>query len=394
MKRTYEKCAFASNAPLGVVVKTTTSAMTRGRKMIFQFGRDKARPRVVVKVVASGVNPVDAKYLVGDKCPTFVSRLARNSVEGQGVGFDFAGVVVEADGKGDFAVGDEVFGCAEPGAGSIAQYVNVPCDQIVAKPKSMPWREAASIGLVGTTVVQSLDRLRTPKSLAPSPALVVGASGGLGHVAVQCLASEGADVVGVCSVRNLDFVRSLHSSGRVIAVPYDDPAKNLESHLAESVARFGPFALVVDCVTSNNAGDRAFDYPNRIRPYVDHRGMYLTYGGRPMQWAWALLKRVGPIDRVFHPFKDEHDAHQTMEWVYFRQCERQLRYLTEHRDVRPRVSARFPFTNQGIRDAMEAMLSRRVVGKIVIDVDADILRESDDAQPDVAPKKGKQTKSK
>mmetsp|Transcript_14753 Transcript_14753/g.19249 ORF Transcript_14753/g.19249 Transcript_14753/m.19249 type:complete len:134 (-) Transcript_14753:689-1090(-) len=49
---------------------------------------------IVCKVICAGLNPVDAKYLVGDKLPQFVDDIVgRRSVEGLGVGFDFSGVV-------------------------------------------------------------------------------------------------------------------------------------------------------------------------------------------------------------------------------------------------------------------------------------------------------------
>ena len=61
---------------------------------------------VVVDVVCASLNPVDAKYLLGDKLPAALDTLlGRRLVEGQGVGFDFAGVVASAAAGTGFQVG-------------------------------------------------------------------------------------------------------------------------------------------------------------------------------------------------------------------------------------------------------------------------------------------------
>jgi NADPH:quinone reductase-like Zn-dependent oxidoreductase len=38
-------------------------------------------------------------------------------------------------------------------------------------------------------------------------------------------------------------------------------------------------------------------------------------------------------------------------------------------DLKPRVGNRFPFTNDGVRDALALLRSRRAVGKVIIDID-------------------------
>ena len=65
---------------------------------------------VVVKVHAAGVNPVDAKSVIGDKFPEswmpFWFRVCTNQI----VGFDFSGEVVEATANAKHKAGDLVFG--------------------------------------------------------------------------------------------------------------------------------------------------------------------------------------------------------------------------------------------------------------------------------------------
>ena len=55
-----------------------------------------------IRVVACGINPVDAKYCVGDKFPLWTGSgkdsLGQRFSNGSGVGLDFAGVVVAVGG--------------------------------------------------------------------------------------------------------------------------------------------------------------------------------------------------------------------------------------------------------------------------------------------------------
>ena len=397
---TFTRCAYARRCAHGVRLKDVPmrfrTSSVLGRMLAFLGAwcgngaretsgprgrtRETSRPRCVVKVVCAGVNPVDAKYLIGDKLWPWVSRkIGRTCVESLGVGFDFAGVVARADPGSGFAVGDAVFGCAEPGAGAIAEYVDVPADQIASKAKEVSWREGASIGLCAATIAQTLDVVKRP----PKTALIVGVSGGLGHIAARVLNAEGVQtIVGVCSQSSVQFTSEV--SRNIDVVAYDDSSRSLEDALADRVATHGKFDIVIDTVTSNDARDAACDYPNRLRPFVDDtRGRYVTFGGTPSQWAFAIIRRCASgadadarASSSSLPFADRQ---RSLQWVYFRGCERQLRYVVDALGVRPIARAAYPFTNEGVRRAMDDLKSRRVKGKIVIDVDPDTIARDDPA---------------
>lgn len=64
--------------------------------------------RALVRVRAAGVNPVDAKFVFADKLPAAWEGLARRSVQGGVVGFDFSGQVLQA------SPGAPVAGCRSP----------------------------------------------------------------------------------------------------------------------------------------------------------------------------------------------------------------------------------------------------------------------------------------
>jgi NADPH:quinone reductase-like Zn-dependent oxidoreductase len=131
----------------------------------------------------------------------FGLRKPRNTIPGS----DFAGTV-ESVGRNvtEFKAGDEVFGVR---AGCLAQYVCVRRNgAVVSKPSNLSFEQAASV----PTALVSLQGLRdTGHVKAGQKVLINGASGGVGTFAVQIAKAFGAEVTGVCSTGNVDFVKSL-----------------------------------------------------------------------------------------------------------------------------------------------------------------------------------------
>jgi len=143
---------------------------------------------LLVRVVACGINPVDAKFVVADKLPERFRWLARRAVNGCVAGFDLSGVVEHAPEGSGFKRGDEVFGAVPPFRGSFAELVSVPLDQVALKPSSLTHAQAAALVLPGITVCQALAQhgFRPGQSV-----LVVGGSGGVGHLAIQIAKAQG-----------------------------------------------------------------------------------------------------------------------------------------------------------------------------------------------------------
>jgi NADPH:quinone reductase-like Zn-dependent oxidoreductase len=120
-------------------------------------------------------------------------------------GFDLAGQV-EAVGNGtkQFQPGDEVFGSSQA---ACAEYAVAREDQLALKPASLTFEEAAAIP---TAALAALRGLRDVGKVQPGQKVLInGASGGVGHFAVQIAKVLGAEVTGVCSTKNVDMVRSL-----------------------------------------------------------------------------------------------------------------------------------------------------------------------------------------
>ncbi len=160
---------------------------------------------VLVRVRAAGCGPDVWHFMAG------MPYIARASIGLRGPkvpvrGWDVAGTV-EAVGANvtRFAPGDEVMGTAEQG--SFAELASTPADKLVAKPAALTFEEAAALPISGVTALRAVrDEGRVQ---AGQRVLVIGASGGVGSLAVQIAKGFGATVTGVCSTAKADLVRSL-----------------------------------------------------------------------------------------------------------------------------------------------------------------------------------------
>ena len=170
---------------------------------------------VLVRVRAAGVNPADLAITRGR--PAMIRamvglRRPEPAVRGQ----DLAGVV-EAVGANVtlFNPGDEVFG---EGTSSYAEYTCVPQGVLAPKPAGLTFEQAAAVPMAGLT---ALFGMRVANVGPGKRVLVNGASGGVGHFAVQIATALGAEVTGVCSARNVELVRSL-GADHVIDYTHED----------------------------------------------------------------------------------------------------------------------------------------------------------------------------
>lgn len=162
----------------------------------------------LVKVLAVSVNPADWHCMRGK--PLFSrATLGLLRPKQKILGVDIAGQV-EAVGSGvtRFKPGDEVYGnLLDHGFGGFAEYASVPGDAVSLKPTNLSFGEAAAVPMAAVTALQGL--LHHGEIQPAQKVLINGASGGVGHFAVQIAKSHGPEVTGVTSTRNIDLVRSL-----------------------------------------------------------------------------------------------------------------------------------------------------------------------------------------
>lgn len=162
-----------------------------------------APSQLLVRVIATSVNPIDWKLHNGDY--RWIMPVKFPSIPG----FDVAGEVVKTSAQTtQFKAGDRVFAMTEtrPGRAS-AEYVAVGAAAAAHMPDNLSPAEAAAVPLAGLTALQALRDLGQIR--AGSHVLIVGASGGVGHFAVQIAKTYGAVVTAVCSTDHIELVRRL-----------------------------------------------------------------------------------------------------------------------------------------------------------------------------------------
>lgn len=184
-----------------------------------------ASGRMLVKVQAASLNPLDWHYLRGEP---FIMRagVGMGAPSLPGLGVDFAGVVTAVGpGVTRFKAGDRVFGGRR---GSLAEYVSVAeSGAVAALPDEVSFTAAAATPIAALTALQAL---RDKGGVKPGQhVLINGASGGVGSFAVQFAKWLGAAVTGVCSTGNVPLVKSL-GADHVIDYTREDYTRGPESY--------------------------------------------------------------------------------------------------------------------------------------------------------------------
>lgn len=289
--------------------------------------------QVLVRVITSSVNPVDWKLASGSLRLVMPVKLPFVP------GFDVAGDIAEM-GRGvtGYRVGDRVHAriARNGGTGACAEFAVVGLDVLARTPAGMDPAEAAGLPLAGLTALQALrDQAGLPLEGASGRVLVVGASGGVGHVAVQIARAAGATVVGVSSKRNLEMVSSL---GAHEVIDYNKP---------DPYAGQAPFDIVLDCV-----GPSPFPWLSRM----GRGGRYVT----PMPGPGVFLRSfLNPVTgkKVRAVMLKSNAADLGV-----------LDRLVEMGKLRVVIDSRYPLAD--LPSAWQRSRSGRTAGKIVIDVSA------------------------
>lgn len=180
--------------------------------------------QVLLRVRASGVNPLDTKIRAGNAGHA-------NQALPAVLGLDMAGVVEQVGpGVTAFRPGDEVYGMVGGVGGmqgTLAEFVVADADLIALKPKSLSMREASALPLITITAWEGIvDRAKVHHG---QKVLIHAGAGGVGHIAVQLAKAFGAEVFATVSPRR-------HTSSKSSAQPPSITARFPRS----SMSRFIP----------------------------------------------------------------------------------------------------------------------------------------------------------
>jgi NADPH:quinone reductase-like Zn-dependent oxidoreductase len=173
---------------------------------------------LLIKIHATTVTAVDSIFRRGNSLfARFATGLTRPKIKT--LGTEFAGEI-EATGKDVdlFKPGEHIFGDSGTNYGAHAEYLTLPENEPIAiKPGNLTFEEATGIPYGALT---ALPFLRDSGNIqSGQKVLINGASGAVGHYAVQLGKYYGAEVTGVCSASSAQLVRSL---GADVVIDYHE----------------------------------------------------------------------------------------------------------------------------------------------------------------------------
>jgi NADPH:quinone reductase len=308
-----------------------------------------ARPKagagqVLVRVMASGVNPLDTKVRTGK------GDHAKQPLPAV-LGMDLAGVVEEIGaGVNGFCVGDEVYGMAGGIGGlpgTLAEFAAVDPELLAKKPKGLSMRQAAALPLSFITAWEGLvDRAGVREG---QRVLVHAGAGGVGHVVVQIAMARGAKVFATVSGEKRALVE------RYGAIPIDYRSTTVEKYVAEHTDGEG-FDVVYDTVggaTLDDSFAAAKIYTGHVVSCLGwgtHKLAPLSFRGATYSGVFTLLPMLTGKGKGHHG-----------------EIMREATKLAEAGALTPLVDER-RFTLETAMEAHALVESGKALGKVVVEV--------------------------
>lgn len=277
---------------------------------------------VLVRVRAAGVNPVDTKIRSGSfkKSDTALPTVLGRDVAGR----------VEAVGQGvtSTKVGDEVYAFLGSHSGGYAEFAVAKESELAAKPDSLDFEQAAAVPLAATTAWQALfDHGHLQRG---QRVLIHGASGGVGHFAVQFAKARGAMVIATARGEDASFLKQLGA----------DEVIDYKQERFEERAR--DIDLVIDLIA-----------------------------GETQERSWNVLKDGGAIvSTLQQPAKDKAAAHHARGEVFMAEPRHEqlaeIGRLIDDGKVRVAVQQAFPLREA--KKAHDTLEHEHTRGKVVLTV--------------------------
>ncbi len=298
---------------------------------------------VLIRTIASGVNPLDTKIHAG------AAAHARQPLPAI-LGIELAGIV-DSVGPGvtQFRAGDEVIGMVggvggHPG--TLAEFVAADARLLAHKPSKLTMREAACLPLSFITAFEGLvDRADVR---AGQTVLVHGAAGGVGRMVVQLARSRGAVVFGTDSASKREIVEE---SGATFV---DYRAESVDDYVARCTRARG-FDVVYDTVGGATL-DASFQAVRRFGRVVSALG-WGTHALAPLSFRAGTYSGVFTLLPLITGEGREHHGEILAEATR----------LAEAGQLRPLLDAQ-RYTLDDVTDAYARLSSGAAVGRLVVDV--------------------------
>jgi NADPH2:quinone reductase len=249
---------------------------------------------VLVRVRASGINPLDTKIRAGK------AAHAQQPLPAV-LGLDMAGIVEDvAPGVTAFKPGNEVYGMVGGVGGlqgTLAEFVSADADLLAHKPTNLSMREAAALPLITITAWEGLVDRATVR--AGQTVLIHAGAGGVGHIAIQIARAFGAQVFATVSPEKKSIVEDFG------ATPIDYRTASVEDYVAANTGGQG-FDIVYDTVGGATL-DASFVAVKRYAGHVlsslgwgSHSLAPLSFRGATYSGVFTLLPLITGEARAHH----------------------------------------------------------------------------------------------
>jgi NADPH:quinone reductase-like Zn-dependent oxidoreductase len=259
-------------AMLGISIGGSFAATPKEQKAIVQTGNggpevlklqtvavlEPGEGQVLLRVYAAAVNPTDWKMRTAG--PGYAPAVAA-VIPGR----DVAGVIEKiGSGVGTLKVGDAVFAVISRSAsalnGGYSQFAIAAMADVVPKPPSTTYAQAAGLGIATLTGVRAVNQTEVSQG---ERVLITGAAGGVGSAAAQAAKARGAYVIGTATAQHNAYLKSI-GVDEVIDYTQDkfeDKVKNVD--------------VVIDTV----GGDTA----ERALTTIKKDGLYVSVAARGLE---------------------------------------------------------------------------------------------------------------
>jgi len=289
---------------------------------------------VLVSNLATSVNPRDCliragRYQLQFLVPKFPLVL----------GSDCYGRVLSTGSEvSDFKKNDLVYGLKNPshGLGTYANRIVIPAKNLALAPNNISTEQAAGVPLCALTAWQALiDHGQLKKG---QRVLVIGASGGVGSFAIQIAKAHCAEVAGICSSTNAEFVQSLGADQ-----VYDYKSQDIKS-------LSGQYDIIFDTIGQHS--------PATCRHLLSKGATFVTTVPAPSFLLKHMASKCLSLLSILHIRK---------RVVMVKASQKQLNEITqliEQKSIVPVVDSVYAMAE--VSDAHLRSQSKRAVGKIII----------------------------
>lgn len=283
------------------------------------------------------------------------------------LGRDFVGTVVHKgmDNK-DYKIGDKIWGVIPvQKQGCHAEFISVDSCYVSKKPSNISDVEAAAILYAGLTAYSGIFLSAQLNGLSGmlcssvqgngvgKKVLVLGGAGGVGHIAIQMLQAEGAEVLTTCSQNAISLMENLGVS-KVIDYTTVESDKIL---IAES-----PYDLILDC--AGKGTEYANVHPWKFKNYVTFKSPLL----KNFDDQGMLVGGINNLKVLLSQNIGAFCRNGVIKWGYFVPLKCGISYLTklvEKEQLVPIIDSKFPYSE--LPKAYEKVADGHLRGKVIIE---------------------------